>query len=192
MLAIIVLLSATTPEQCRERFPARPPESAREYFNAFDQLFVDAGTARNVDPALLKAIAYCETRLDPCAVSPVGARGLLQFMPATFDYVASAAVAHDPFNPADSIRAGSLYVALLTNYWRGDLEAIVASYNAGPTAVMRARKRGRSIPAIDETIGYVACVTQTHAWLRRPLGAPRAEEPGLFSSITTLLGSLSR
>jgi len=39
---------------------------------------------RNVEPALLKAIAWCETRLDPCSVSPSGAQGLMQFMPATF------------------------------------------------------------------------------------------------------------
>ncbi len=167
MLALsIVLLAATLREDCVERFPHRAPASARRYFNTFDGVFSEVGTLRNVDPALLKAVAWCETRLDPCAVSPVGAQGLMQFMPATFGAVADAAGANDPFDPEHSIRSAGVYIAALLNHWQGSVEAVVASYNAGPNAVARALKRGRVVPAIEETQGYVTCVLGAYAQFR--------------------------
>lgn len=167
MSAVLLFIAiGSAPLRCEEKYPARAPASARAYFNTFDADFLAVGRARNVDPALLKAIAYCESRLYPCATSPAGALGLMQFMPKSFAAIGTAAAARDPFDPKDAIRSAGLYVAALTNYWRGDLTAIVASYNAGPSAVWRARKRGRKIPNIEETIAYTGCVTETHAWLK--------------------------
>ena len=191
MNAFFFLLVASTPAspaECLARFPERAPSSARAYFNHFDSLFREVGEARNIDPALLKAVAYCETRLDPCAISEgAHAAGLMQFMPATFREVGPIAHADDPFEPRDSIRAAGLYLAALTNYWRGDFEAVVASYNAGPNAVARARRKGLRIPDIAETTGYVACVTQTHAWLRRSRPAVVEEPASLMTSFSQWL-----
>ena len=80
MTAALIVGAILSREECFETFTHRAPKSARAYFHYFDALFSAVGSKRNLDPALLKAIAWCETRLDPCAQSPVGARGLMQFM----------------------------------------------------------------------------------------------------------------
>lgn len=183
----LILLAATPREACAERFAHRAPASARQYFNAFDATFTSVGAERNIEPALLKSIAWCETRLDPCAVSPTGAQGLMQFMPATFDAVAGAADAEDPFDPEHSIRSAGVYIAALLNYWQGNLEAVVASYNAGPHAVARAMKRGRVVPAIAETQGYVACVLGAYSHFKAPAATGRAND----SILSRLFASLS-
>lgn len=167
--------------QCVERFPTRAPQSAQVYFHKFDPVFGAVGARRKIDPALLKAVAYCETRLDPCAESPAGARGLMQFIPSTFDLVQKAAAAQDPFDPMDAVEASGVYLAALSNYWRGDIEAVVASYNAGPGAVAKARRRGRSVPDIEETRAYVACVLSAFQRLARK---PR---PSAFSAALELI-----
>ena len=189
MLALsFVILAATPREACIERYAHRAPASARRYFNAFDDVFASVGAERNVEPALLKSIAWCETRLDPCAVSAAGAQGLMQFMPATFDAVANAADANDPFDPKHSIRSAGVYIAALLNYWQGNLEAVVASYNAGPNAVARAIKRGRTVPSIAETQGYVACVLGAYGSFK----TARAETaPNNASILTRLFAALS-
>lgn len=160
---VLTLLMATDRVQCLDRFPTRAPKSGRVYFHKFDPVFSAVGERRKLDPALLKAIAYCETRLDPCAVSPppASAEGLMQFIPSTFELVQEAAAAQDPFDPMDAVEAAGVYLAALSNYWHGDIEAVVASYNAGPGAVAKARRFGRSVPDIDETRAYVACVLST-------------------------------
>ena len=164
MLALIGLLVASAHAECIARYPARVPSSARAYWNAFDPIFVRVAAERNLPPALLKSIAWCETRLDPCAVSRTGAKGLMQLMNATMADLKEAARASDPFDPEDAIAAAGVYVAALWNYWQGHVESVVASYNAGPGAVARARKKGRAIPAIAETQGYVRCVVSTFNW----------------------------
>ena len=80
MLALIVIVLVSDHAECVDRFPKRAPASARAYFNLFDDTFIRVGAERNLDPALLKAIAWCETRLDPCAISPAGAKGLMQIV----------------------------------------------------------------------------------------------------------------
>ncbi|MCC6812297.1 MAG: lytic transglycosylase domain-containing protein [Deltaproteobacteria bacterium] len=164
---LFTTLALAAREQCVEAFPKRLPSSARAYFDTFDGIFAAVAERRGLDPALLKAHAWCETRLDPCAVSPAGASGLMGFMPQTFAEVSTAAGATDPFDPADSVEAAGVYLAALINYWKGDLSAVVASYNAGPAAVAAARRRGLVIPAIEETQGYVRCVLSAHRALSR-------------------------
>jgi soluble lytic murein transglycosylase-like protein len=102
-----------------------------------------------VDPALLYALARQESNFDPRAVSPAGARGLLQIMPATASYVtgdsslrgANMSRLHDP---AFSLEVGQRYVHYLarSEQVNGDLIRLLASYNAGPGNL------GRWLPAI--------------------------------------------
>lgn len=189
-LILAILVAGTSRDSCLQRYEHRAPSSARAYFHAFDSDFARVGDLRGLDPALLKAIAWCETRLDPCAVSPAGARGLMQFMPSTFAQVAEAASVDDPFDPVHAIESAGVYVAALVNYWQGNLEAVVASYNAGPNAVAKALKHGRSVPAIAETQGYVKCVIGTFAHLRG--GTPkRAPSSSLFADLANLFSSPS-
>jgi|GEM_PF-1865815 len=178
MIAIVTLAlvmhSAFDRDSCVTQFPHRAPHSAKQYFNKFDPIFLNVASARNLDPKLLKSIAWCETRLDPCSVSPVGARGIMQFMPGTFDLVSKAAQAQNPFDPIDSIESAGVYVSALSNYWQGDMTAIIASYNAGPGNVSKARKRGSLVPNIPETQGYVRCVLGAYQQLQMEYNPPSA------------------
>ncbi|MGF1595945.1 MAG: transglycosylase SLT domain-containing protein [Acidimicrobiales bacterium] len=118
-------------------------------------LFEEAGARWDVDPALLAAVAVTESGFDPRAVSPAGARGLMQFMPAT-----AASLDVDPWDPASAIDGAARYLrSALDRFGRTDLA--IAAYNAGPGAV--ARHGG--IPPYPETQAYVTKVRA--AWEAR-------------------------
>jgi len=97
-----------------------------------------------VDPALLYALALQESRFDPKAVSPAGARGLMQIMPATASYVANdpslrGAGAHRLHDPAFSLEIGQRYVHYLARLdaVEGNLIRLLAAYNAGPGNLLK-------------------------------------------------------
>ncbi len=120
----------------------------------FRTAFVAAAHDNRLPVALLVAVAYEESRMNPSARSPRGAVGLLQLMPAT-----ARALGADPTAPRENIRAGARYLsALLTRF--GNLDLALAAYNAGPTAVARA---GRA-PSL-ETLTYVLNVRKRAAAL---------------------------
>lgn len=95
---------------------------------------------------LWKAQLFQESRLDPAAVSPAGARGLAQFMPATWAEVAGAIGL--PGSPHDdhAIEAGAYYMAKLRRVWRAERTALQrnelaqASYNAGAGHILKAQR----------------------------------------------------
>lgn len=114
---------------------------------------------------LLYAVILTESRFKSNAVSPVGARGLMQLMPRT----ARALGVRDPFNPEQSIFGGARYLRRLANRFDGDIRLMLAGYNAGPGAV---RKHG-GVPPFPETLQYVRKVL---GYYRTP--APRTENTG--------------
>lgn len=118
----------------------------------FAELFEAAGRRHDVDPALLAAVAKTESGFDTSAVSPVGAQGLMQFMPAT-----AQEMGVDPWNPASAIDGAARYLRTSLDRF-GSVDLAVASYNAGPGAV--ARHGG--IPPYPETQNYVRKVLD--AW----------------------------
>jgi soluble lytic murein transglycosylase-like protein len=105
-----------------------------------------------VDPHLLWTIAYLETRFRPTLVSPKGARGLMQFIPATGRRygLLSHADFHDPLR---SIDAAARYVRDLNSLFDGRIDLVLAAYNAGENAVI---KLGYKVPSYRETRSYVA------------------------------------
>ena len=111
-----------------------------------------AAAKHNVPPAFVKSIVAVESNFDPNAVSPKGAIGLMQLMPATaHEYGA------DPTIPEQNIDAGTHYLrVLMDRYSRGrsSLPRVIAAYNAGPAMV----DRYRGIPPFRETRLYVARV----------------------------------
>lgn len=114
--------------------------------------FSRAGAAHGVDPSLLAAIARQESGFDPTAVSPAGAQGLMQLMPATADGLGVT----DPFDPAQAVDgAARLMHDLMARFGRVDLA--LAAYNAGPGAVLRYD----GIPPYPETQNYVRSVMAT-------------------------------
>ena len=120
-------------------------DSSPQTINAFIQT---AATEHGVDPLLIKAIIKAESNFDPAAVSPKGAQGLMQLMPAT----ARDLQVTDPFDPQENISGGAKYLRFLLDSYRWDVELSLAAYNAGPGNVKKA------IPNIPETREYVAKV----------------------------------
>jgi soluble lytic murein transglycosylase-like protein len=105
--------------------------------------------ARNfdIDPGLVRAIIATESNFDPRAVSPKGARGLMQLMPAT----ARRFGVKDIFDPAQNISGGVRYLRHLLDLFEGDLVLALAAYNAGEGVV---QDRG-AVPNYRETQDYV-------------------------------------
>ncbi|MGY1748508.1 NlpC/P60 family protein [Modestobacter sp. SYSU DS0511] len=115
----------------------------------YADLFRAAGSRHGVDPAVLAAMAKTESNFNTAAVSPAGAQGLMQFMPAT-----ARGLGVDPGDPASAIDGAARYLASLTQQF-GSTELALAAYNAGPGAVQRAG----GVPPYAETRSYVQKVT---------------------------------
>ncbi len=122
----------------------------------YADLFTRAGNRHGVDPALLAAVAQQESGFDASAVSPAGAQGLMQFMPAT-----ARGLGVDPFDPASAVDGAARYLADLTRQF-GSTELGLAAYNAGPGTV----RRYGGIPPYPETQDYVRSVTSKAEALR--------------------------
>ena len=121
---------------------------------SFSQEIRTAAEFNAVEESLIRAIIHAESAYQPEAVSPKGAQGLMQLMPDTQGEVQVA----DPFDPAQNIRGGTLYLARLLDEFGGDVELAAAAYNAGPSAV----SRYKGVPPYDETKEYVRRVRILH------------------------------
>jgi soluble lytic murein transglycosylase-like protein len=133
--------------------PPSSPQGAelRTRAAAFSDLIDEAARHAEVSPALLRAVIAVESAFDPRAVSPKGAQGLMQLLPAT----ARRYGVHTPFDPRDNLRGGANYIRDLLKHYGNDLELALAAYNAGEDAVDR---HGRTIPPFPETQAYVPAV----------------------------------
>ena len=100
-----------------------------------------------LDRALVEAVISAESAFNPRALSPAGAQGLMQLMPAT----AKRFSVNDPYDPEQNIRGGSRYLRLLLDQFQ-DTRLALAAYNAGENAVIR---YGYTIPPYRETQQYV-------------------------------------
>lgn len=119
-----------------------------------EALAADVAKRHGLDPALVLAVASVESGFRPKAVSPKGALGLMQLMPAT---ATSLGVA-DAFDPETNLEGGSRYLAELIALYGGDLTKALAAYNAGPDAV----KRHGGVPPYQETRAYVKKVLERY------------------------------
>ena len=113
----------------------------------YDDLIIKASEKHKIEPALIKAIIKAESNFNHRAVSPKGARGLMQLMPAT----ASSLQVQDSFHPENNIEGGVRYLRYLLNYFNGNLPLALAAYNAGENAVIR----HRGVPPYRETQVYI-------------------------------------
>jgi soluble lytic murein transglycosylase-like protein len=109
-------------------------------------MLADAARAYGLQPGLLEAVAWQESRGRMNAVSPKGALGVMQLMPGT-----AAELGVQPTDLADNIRGGAIYLRRQIDRF-GSVPLALAAYNAGPGAVMRYR----GIPPYRETQDYVA------------------------------------
>ncbi|MFD0666425.1 lytic transglycosylase domain-containing protein [Ramlibacter sp. MAHUQ-53] len=146
-------------------------------------LLHEAARAHNLDVELLQALVATESGFDAQAVSPKGAIGLMQVIPATAERFGVAGsprhpVARQLLDPRTNVRAGARYLRHLVNLFPGRLELALAAYNAGEGAVLRA---GNRIPDIRETRHYVRTVMQLYAALKP---APEAQASAASTAST--------
>lgn len=130
----------------------------------------EASRTHGVDYELLQALIATESGFDTTAVSPKGAVGLMQVMPATAQRYGVAADARTPVekkltDPRTNIGAGTRYLSYLLDLFPGNLELALAAYNAGEGAVQRA---GNRVPNYRETQNYVKTVMQLYTMLKPP------------------------
>jgi soluble lytic murein transglycosylase-like protein len=104
---------------------------------------------RQLSSQLIEAVAWQESRLNQNAVSPKGARGVMQLMPST-----AQRLGVDAHDLRGNIDGGGAYLAQLLKQFDGDLTLALAAYNAGPDAV----RRYGGVPPFRETQAYVAAV----------------------------------
>jgi len=128
----------------------------------------DASSKHAIDYELLQALVATESGFDAKAVSPKGAMGLMQLMPATAQRYGVATdkrgtIEKKLFDPHINIAAGSRYLRDLIAMFPGQIELAIAAYNAGEGAVQRA---GNKIPNYKETQNYVQTVLQLYAYLK--------------------------
>lgn len=140
----------------------------------------EASRQHGIEYELLQALIATESGFDPAAVSPKGAVGLMQIMPATAQRYGvrgdrAAPVEKKLTDPRTNVNTGARYLRDLIRMFPGQLELALAAYNAGEGAVLRA---GRRIPNYPETRNYVKTVMQLYTMLKPPSMAPGARVPG--------------
>ncbi|MGZ4603071.1 MAG: transglycosylase SLT domain-containing protein [Kineosporiaceae bacterium] len=133
------------------------PASAAFARVPYASLFATAGARYGVDPALLAAVAKTESGFDPAAVSPAGAKGLMQLMPST-----AGSLGVDPLDPAQAVDGSARLLRQLLDRFGGRVDLALAGYNAGPGAI----QRYGGVPPYPETRTYVQRVTTSWEALR--------------------------
>jgi soluble lytic murein transglycosylase-like protein len=112
-----------------------------------------------VETALLHAVITVESNYNSRAVSPKGAKGLMQLMPFT----ARRFGVNNSYDPGQNIQGGARYLAYLLKLFKNDFSLAVAAYNAGEDAVIQ---HGNKIPPYRETVNYVSKVMGLYKKLR--------------------------
>jgi soluble lytic murein transglycosylase-like protein len=146
-------------------FPDRPRRAAigsrrvqgagaRALPHGIDPAVAAVGEAYRIDPRLLHAVVSRESRFRPDAVSPKGALGLMQIMPATARDLGITDPTLLTRDPLLNLVTGARYLKLMQARFGNDLPKVLAAYNAGPGAV--ARHGG--VPPYAETRGYVRAI----------------------------------
>ena len=127
---------------------ARSPTTLPLRGQRLKELVESVAQSVDIAPELIHAVISAESSYNASAVSPKGAMGLMQLMPAT----ARRFGVKDPFLPQDNVLGGASYLKWLMGFFNGDVELALAGYNAGEQAVVRA---GHKIPNYPETKAYV-------------------------------------
>ena len=138
---------------------------------AIDQMIKTTATRFAVDPYLVFLVIEQESRFHTRAVSPKGARGLMQLMPGT----ARRFGVSRPFDPAENIRGGTQYLKELLSMFNGRVDLALASYNAGEGRVL---DYGNRVPPFKETRDYVKRISsryRSHPIQDEPEPAPKPQ-----------------
>lgn len=138
------------------RQPMEPKQPLSDNFSftnksRFDSLINEVARGYQLESALLHAVISVESRYDPKALSPNGAIGLMQLMPATAKRYGVA----DALDPEQNLRGGAKYLRDLLSMFGSDVKLALAAYHAGENAVARYQN---SIPPFRSTTEFVSRV----------------------------------
>lgn len=131
------------------RTTSKPPSSRG--VTAYDDLIQQHSERHGISADLVRAVIQAESGFNPRALSPKGAMGLMQLMPAT----ARDLGVDNPFQPGENIRGGVAYLARLLTRFNQDVHLALAAYNAGPHRV----EQYDGVPPYRETQQYVKKIT---------------------------------
>jgi hypothetical protein len=127
--------------------PAKSPIPLNDVVNS-------ASATYHLDPDLVNSVIHAESGFNAHAVSPKGARGLMQLMPGTANQLG----VNDAFDPEANVTGGSRYLRELLELYNFDLVKALAAYNAGPQRV----DQYRGVPPFRETRAYVARIVHEY------------------------------
>jgi len=125
--------------------PPAKPQTLNEVINTISD-------RHHIDPDLVNSVIHAESGFNPRAVSPKGARGLMQLMPQT----ASRLGVSNAFDPRSNVEGGTRYLSELLQRYNFDMIKALAAYNAGPQRV----EQYRGVPPYYETRIYVAKIVR--------------------------------
>jgi soluble lytic murein transglycosylase-like protein len=125
-----------------------------------------------IDPKLVMAVIQAESAFNPGALSDKNAQGLMQLIPAT----AERFRVKDVWNPVENIKGGTAYLHWLMRHFAGNVEWVLAAYNAGEGAV----ERYQGVPPYEETRSYVKRILARYQKTAHPI------PPELSGEATTL------
>ncbi len=165
---------------------ARPAEAAPTSTD-YGPLVAAAARRFAIPEAWIWHVMRAESAGQLRAVSPKGARGLMQLMPGTWAMLtARYGLGSDPFDPAANIYAGAGYLREMFDRY-GDLPTALAAYNAGPGRADEWRRAGRPLPA--ETIAYVARIAPALGSEMIATGHPSVLSPRAATAAVSWRGS---
>jgi hypothetical protein len=144
-----------------ETIPADIPQSGD---CDLDWIIFHAGEREGIDPRFIHAVIEQESKYDPNALSPLGARGLMQLMPGTAKRFACDNLTDEACN----VEAGTKYLAWLLKRFNGDVKLALAGYNAGEGAV----DKYQGVPPYPETQDYVNKIVASYGKTYHPILAP--------------------
>jgi soluble lytic murein transglycosylase-like protein len=129
-----------------------------------DKIIFRVGEREGVDPRLLHAVIWQESKYKPSAESHAGAQGMMQLMPAAAKRFNCA----DRLDPEANIQAGTKYLRWLLKRFDGNVTLALAGYNAGEGSV----DKYDGVPPYDETQKYVRIITGRYGKNRHPVLTP--------------------
>jgi soluble lytic murein transglycosylase-like protein len=156
----IVSFEPAPPEPLPESAEGQPPATVEQAVTAASDL-------HDIDPDLIQSVIRVESGVNPRAVSPKGAQGLMQLMPGT----ATRLGVNNSFDTSANVDGGTRYLRQLLEQYNGDMVKALAAYNAGPEAV----DRYRGVPPYPETRNYVTRVVRD--FNRKKVAEGRAAPP---------------
>jgi len=119
-----------------------------------NQHLLEASQTSGIDRDFLESVVHRESGFNPRAVSPKGARGLMQLMPDTANQLG----VKDSFDPGQNIQGGTAYLRQLLELYHGDAQKALAAYNAGTRRV----EQYKGVPPYRETRAYVAGIIREY------------------------------